>query len=467
MEPTNNRFGGGAIETILHPLVLVALLVAITLMFLLPRKYVLVPFLLTVFLVPFGQVVVLGGIHFSVYRILVIFGLARLAATRFPSATSRLAGGSNSIDRVLTLWALFALVIFSLQWMEMQAFIKSLGSLLDAVGAYFVLRFLIQDREDVRRVIKVFAIIAMVLAICMTNEQLTHENIFGLLGGMPLGVVIREGKARSTGSFEVYITAGVFGATLLPLFIWLWTDAKSKISASLGMLGATAMTLTSNSSTPQLAYVAGIVGCCLWPLRKGMRALRWGLGLTLVGLHLVMKAPVWALIARIDLTGSSSGYHRYMLVDMFIRHFNDWWLLGVKDYNTWGQDMWDLGNQFVACGFTGGLVTLILFIATISLSFGKLGTARKCSEGDREYEWLLWLLGVSLFAHVVAQFGIGYFDQLQMAWYALLAMITAATSVLAKQTTSESQSWLALDPSQEALPSRSAEEGHCETFSTV
>ena len=51
-----------------------------------------------------------------------------------------------------------------------------------------------------------------------------------------------------------------------------------------------------------------------------------------------MKAPVWALIARVDLTGSSSSYQRYQLVDMTIRHFGAWWLIGTPDYVNWGSD---------------------------------------------------------------------------------------------------------------------------------
>ena len=77
--------------------------------------------------------------------------------------------------------------------MDTQAVIKSLGSLLDALGGYFVLRFLIQDRDDVERAIKVFAVVAEVLAVCMTDEQVTHQNVFGLLGGVPVGVAMREG----------------------------------------------------------------------------------------------------------------------------------------------------------------------------------------------------------------------------------------------------------------------------------
>jgi hypothetical protein len=422
VEPANIRFGGGANHTILHPLVALALLLTIALIFILQRKYVVVPFLLTAFLTPFGQVVVLGGVHFTVYRILVIFGLARLAKTKIPGS-GRLPGGFNSIDTAFTLCALFTFLTFSLQWMETQALIKGMGNLLDALGGYFVLRFFIQDKGDVQRAIKAFALIALVAGMCMANEQLTHRNIFGLLGGVPVEVAMRDGKPRSSGPFEVYITAGVFGASLLPLFVSLWSDAKAKIMASLGMVGATLMMVTSNSSTPLLAYVGGIVGLCFWPFRKGMRAFRWGLVLLLVGLHLSMKAPVWALIARVDLTGSSSGYQRFLLIDNCIRHFADWWLIGAKNYDTWGLYMWDLSDQYVAAAVTGGLVTLVTFILVISRSFGRLGTARKLVEGDRKQEWFIWCFCAALVAHVVAYFGIGYFDQMQLAWYALLAII--------------------------------------------
>ena len=428
MEPTNIRFGGGAATTILHPLVAVALLITVILTCFAPRKYVLAPWLLTALLVPFGQVVVLGGVHFTVYRIIVLFGLVRLIRTAPQTGGHSFVGGFCGVDRAFTLWALFTCIIFSIQWMEMQAFIKSVGSLLDAIGGYCVLRFLIRDHGAVRQAIKVMAAVAIVLSITMVTEQLSQKNVFGLLGGMPVEVAVREGKPRSTGAFAIYITAGVFGATVLPLLMWLWSDSKSRLTAGVGVVGATLMTITANSSTPLLAYVAAIVGLCFWPLRRRMRAFRWGLLLIIVGLHLSMNAPVWALIARIDLTGSSSGFHRYMLVDQCLRHFSDWWLVGVKNYNDWGFDMWDLCNQYIDCAIRGGLATLVMFILVISRGFGRLGAARKLVEGDSKQEWSLWCLCAALLSHVVAYFGIAYFDQMQVAWYALLAIIVAASS---------------------------------------
>lgn len=141
-----------------------------------------------------------------------------------------------------------------------------------------------------------------------------------------------------------------------------------------------------------------------------------------------MKAPVWFLIARIDIVGGSSGYHRAMLVNDFIEHFRDWWLVGTTENARWGNTMWDLCNQYVAEGQLGGLATFLCFLALIYICFSRIGTARKSVEGDRNKEWYFWIFGATLFSHVVGFFGISYFDQTRVSWFALLAMIVTATA---------------------------------------
>ena len=178
------------------------------------------------------------------------------------------------------------------------------------------------------------------------------------MGGMP-PETFRDGKIRSQGSFETFLTAGTFGATSLPLFVWMWSQAKSKIVSILGIVGATIMTVTCFTSTTVVAYVAGVVALGFWPVRKLMRPVRWGIVAILVTLHLIMHGPVWSILEHIDLTGSSSSYHRYMLIDNFIRHFGDWWLLGNRNYASWGFDMWDTCNQYVVYGLSGGLLTFM------------------------------------------------------------------------------------------------------------
>jgi hypothetical protein len=408
----------------LHPLVAVWLLIAIVLMLTRPREEALVVFLVSCFTIPVGQVVVLGGLHFTVLRILILAGLARRASVG--SLRGKFPGGFNPVDQVVVLWTVSALVILSLQWMNRQSLIHNLGDFLDAIGGYLVVRFLIPDGEAVRRTFKVLAWVCLIQGACMTNEQLAHRNIFGYLGGMSLTVTVRDGKIRSEGVMGC-LYAGVFAGVIIPMLLWLWTQGKSRIAAIAGLVGATAMVITSNSSTSWMAIAGSVVGLAFWPLRKHMRVVCWVFALILLMLHLVMNGPVWSLIARIDLTGSSSSYHRYYLLDNCIRHFSDWWLLGYRYYDKWGWSMWDLCNQFVVVALLGGLLSLVFYIAIFSRSFRAIGKARKVVNGNRGQEWLLWCLGVDLFANVVAHFGINYMAQMMMSLFPLLACISVAT----------------------------------------
>ena len=280
------------------------------------------------------------------------------------SSAGKFPGGLNGIDRMVILWAVALETLVSLQWMEMQSFIHNLGDFLDIFGGYLVVRFFIPDGDTVRRTIKTLAVVCIIQGVCMLNEQIAHVNFFGYLGGYGPGLTIREGKIRSQGVLGC-ISAGGFAGALVPLFLWLWTERKCRMLAYAGFAGAIVMVFTSNSSTSLLALAASALAIFVWPLRRQMRLVRWGLALSLVTLHLVMKAPVWALIAHIDLTGSSSGDHRCatMLVDNCIRHFSDWWLIGYKDYGQWGWGMFDLCNQFVVQALAGGLLALVAYIA--------------------------------------------------------------------------------------------------------
>src|SRR5882762_3519255 len=152
MQPENLRFGGGASETILHPIVLIAMLVAIALIFLLPRKYVIFPVLSATFLVPLGQEILIGGLHFFVFRIIVLTVAVRMLASLFTSPDGVFGKRLGGLDVVFLFWALFralaGVMVFSF---HTGVLVYQSGFLLDAVGGYFVIRYLIRDDEDVFR----------------------------------------------------------------------------------------------------------------------------------------------------------------------------------------------------------------------------------------------------------------------------------------------------------------------------
>src|SRR5271156_4236756 len=110
MTPAHHAFGGGSADTILHPFVAVGVLIAILLILTLPREKAITPFLLAYFTIPVGQVLVLGGIHFTMHQVLILTVLAKMAGFRGSASEGRFSGGINAIDKVAILWALSAFI---------------------------------------------------------------------------------------------------------------------------------------------------------------------------------------------------------------------------------------------------------------------------------------------------------------------------------------------------------------------
>jgi hypothetical protein len=156
---------------------------------------------------------------------------------------------------------------------------------------------------------------------------------------------------------------------------------------------------------------------------------------TLISLHLVMKAPIWFLIARMGGLVGGDAYHRSAIIDAAVKHFNEWWLIGTTDTAAWmpyllqsAPDKYfaDITNQYISVGINGGLASMLLFIIIIILCFREIGISLRLNENQPfSVRIILWSLGASLFVHVVGFFSVSYFDQTIVFWYLLLAMISA------------------------------------------
>lgn len=417
----------GAPASYVHPVVLCAVLAAGASILLLPRRHIIVPLLGAALFIPLDQVILIGPLHWTMLRVIVLLGwigvLARTLAPRQPL----LSGGLNAMDKALMLWAAVAAFNIVLLWHTPAAFINQLGALYNVFGIYFLLRILVRDNRDAGRAMQTLTWIAVGVAAMMMLDLASGERMYATLhGSRPHGGEAlwgRLGALRAVAGFGNPVSAGVFGATLMPLSLALWWKGNRRTAVA-GLCAASLIVAASVSSTPVLAYLAAMLGLFLWPLRRHLRLLRWSAAISLLGLQLLMNAPVWALIQRGGVVGGSSGYHRYILVDRFFQHFWDWWLLGARHAGEWGYLSNDIANQYVGIGESAGLLPLLLFIAAIVYAFKYLGRARQAAENSSDRHFL-WAVGCALFAHVVAFFGLSYFDQLIVSWYALLAIISA------------------------------------------
>lgn len=431
MGPQNLNFGGGAADSAVYPPILLLVLIAGVLICVLPRRKAIAPFLAAGILVPYNQVLVLGGVHFPMMRVVAVFGFVRIFWAKISGKDKIFSGGMNGIDWAVIVLTVFTLIDGALLWQSQAEIVYQVGNLMTVFGVYFLARHLLRDWDDVRQALKVLACVVAPIALLMTYEHVTGSNpYYALIGGATnfSSAIDRGNVFRARGVFGHPILAGSFGGFMMPLFVgWWWKEKAGRKWAALGALGALAIPFLTGSSTALFAFLGGLGALCLWPLRKYMRLLRWGVVATLVAGQLYMTSPVWHIISDVSLSADSSSYHRYQLVNQCILHFWDWVLIGTTAYGTWGWDMWDLSNQYVGTADTAGLIPLIALIAILVFGFKYIGRMRAKVEGDKQEEKFIWAIGASLFANLVAFWGIGYFDQIIVPWYTLLAMIAAVT----------------------------------------
>src|SRR6476620_785527 len=150
------------------PVVLAITLLAVLLVLVLPRRFVVVPILPAVFLTPVGLQLTAAGTHFFVMRLLILVGAVRmLLSMAFARESLFGAGGLNRYDKLFFSWVLVRGLVFILLFREGGAVVYQVGLWLDAFGGYLLFRFSLHDQEDILRTIKTFVPIAAVLAVCM------------------------------------------------------------------------------------------------------------------------------------------------------------------------------------------------------------------------------------------------------------------------------------------------------------
>jgi len=412
-------------STFINPLGLAFTLLMGVLILVLPRRYAMLPVLALTCYMTMGMRVMVGGLNFTMIRILLVFAWTRLV---FRGELRRI--NLNALDKTIIACQASGMLAYTLLYGDFDALKWTVGIAYNALGIYFFFRFLLRDKEDVVSTLTLFAWLVIPLAGAMLFEQATGRNPFSLFGGVPEATIVRDGRLRCEGPFAHPILAGTFGATLMPLFVGLWQYlGKKRFFVVLAIAATAVITVTSASSGPLLTLMMAALALCLWPLRTKMRQVRWGIVAVLVFLQMTMKAPVWYLLGRIDIVNGSTGYHRALLIDRAIANFWGWWLVGTKSTEAWSNSndhLFDVTNAYILAGANGGFLTMILFIAIIVLAFKSVGRTVRLSNGVQPEPdvRLYWAMGAAIFAHAITFMSVSYFDQNFVNWSLILALVS-------------------------------------------
>ena len=402
-------------------------------MLVLPRRLALVPLFATALFLPLNQGVLVGPYNFYAIRIVLAVGMLRLLLRG-----ERPAGGLQSIDGWMFAMSAWTIASSLLRVDASTAFTYAAGSVFNALGTYLIFRAFIDSAEAVTATCRIVAWMLVPVAVEMVLEHATQRNYFSVLGGGVMVPAVREGGVRAQGAFGHAILAGTVGAAFLPLCAPLWR--RFRASAIVGVCACAAMVAACSSSGPLLSSLFAVIALGTFGLRAHMRKVRYLLLAAYLALDLVMKVPAYYLLARIDLAGGSTGWHRAALIQASLDHFGEWWVCGTDTTRHWmasgvgwSTHHTDITNHYIALGVLGGLPLLLLFVALLTRGFSLAGSAaNRCDAAMVDAQpALAWALGSALFVHAASLVSVSYFDQSFVMLYFVLACIAVSCRAVA------------------------------------
>lgn len=383
--------------------------------FIVPKHFILFPFIMAASMVPMNQRIIIFDIDFTLLRILILFCTIRISIKQEKENIQW-----NEFDKLILTVNIVESVVYIIQWRSFSQFLYKCGALYDCLGMYWLFRQTIRNWRDVKQLIAIFSVFAIISAPLVAMENIKQYSFYSIFG--PVGAKFHRGRFRCAGPFPHYIMMGCYWAILLPLIYAGLKTSRNKSFYLLAITGSLICIYYSASSTPMLGVVSIVFFWMLYKYRiHGMTFLKL-ICFSLLILHLIMKKPVWHLMSRVGVFGGSTGYHRYFLFDQFIKHTLEWFFLGTRSTRHWGYQLFDVTNQFVLEAVRGGIATLILFIVIVYKSV-KIPGSLSITEKDQDVKWLAWAICVTMLGHFVQFWGVSYFGQINMILYLGFALV--------------------------------------------
>jgi hypothetical protein len=400
------------------------------LMWLVPRRYMIAPYILTACLIPASEEIVILGFNFQPARVLVLIGMVRAllgeAARQYRFVP---------LDGLILLWGFNLAAVSILREPTMQMFVRQTGVLYEIFGMYFLARLTIQSRAQVHVALTTLAVCALVSLPLGILEVVTRQRPLAIIyQTLDASAHLRENKVRVYSVFPQAIAFGNFMCVSAALLWGQWrsTTGRQAMLGLVGMLAAIACAILSNSGTTLSTLMAATFAILLFYYRPAVRYAVWGVPLFMASYHFFWPGGQWwGLVARASSIVGGSGFHRAELIKQFWLRIDEWALKGSEDVTHWNI-VGDPANHWVTEGLKGGLLGLILFTAVVVMCFIVVGRALKATPARRD-QALFWAIGCGMFAFCVSFIGLANFGQINVLWFGLIGMIGSVSESLRVQ----------------------------------
>jgi hypothetical protein len=312
------------------------------------------------------------------------------------------------------------------------------GFVMDTWFSYLVARFIITDRHTLISVIKCVAIVLVPLTILGCIETFTGWQPFLPLRRFKPWLqldpqaeftkVVRWGLVRAVGPFNHPILFGSGFAIFLPLIYYLhyekrpWRILAYILSATV-ILGA----FTSMSVGPWVMVAVAIFCLAMEKHKTWVKPMILFFVFTCVATELLSNRPFYHVFTSYASKLGGAGWHRAKLIDVAIKHFNEWWLIGYSGKDPgwgpyFGMSRTDVTNEYIAAGVRYGMAGVIALCGVLYVAFRGLVNAYKKTIHPATKS-LYWALGSMLSSVAVTWMAAHFFGQLLSLFYCLLGVI--------------------------------------------
>lgn len=426
-------------------------LAAAALVLLLPPKYGILVYLVSLLCYPDYLRIIVLGCTVSTGRLIAMALLMRCLLDE----QLRRAFRWRKIDTLVI--AADAVYMLTLCWALGDSFVAGIkyqaGGMVGSTFAYFSARLIINNRAVLVHFVKVSAAVLVVMAFLGIFEAVTTESPYkGLLKYhfyadryqleykfkdqevlVGHGHEPRFGFFRAQGPHSHPIIFGASFAVFVPL-VWKlfyntrWKSLRAPVCGAIVIGGASSL-----SSTPFGGLLAALAGLAF------ERFQRWGKHLfvsfvllcILAGIHTDSPHFYYVLFGRLSF-GGGDGYYRSRLIDVALEHLPEYWLTGYGGNIGWTReishkDLTDVTVHYVALAVMYGVFGLLAYLAIVfNLLFSLWRKYKRSVETfDRN---ICWALIVSIAVTLILDLGVAPFGVLPTLYSIIFGISGSVTS---------------------------------------
>lgn len=345
-----------------------------------------------------------------------------------------------------TLWMIISFVAY---YSFADGFVRGLAIAFDVIAGFIIARLNIRNTTDFLRFLVLIVPGVLLVGLLMMAESVSHSffirplaaDIFGPLARYRDGIEVglnaqfisefRLGLMRSGGPFAHSILAGLFMASMLPLFLYsglrkwpLWLGSAAGLCVI--FTGSSAAILAVLMSFALLAYD--------W-IQRRVPMLNWSYLVILAAsafafVQAFSQNGVFSIIVRNTLN-PQTGQFRLLIWEYGIQSIQNNLLFGIG-YTDYVRAIWmppTVDNHWLLLGIRHGVFTpLCLGLACALVIFRLAMISQKQSEIGRRF---FVGFAISLFVFAIMGFTVSFFSSIQY-WFFIL--IGAGVSMCMPQT---------------------------------